>query len=173
MVLSAIVERLGRVWNFSVVRNGVRITYNPRLRSTLGRAFLDEKRIELNPHLLREHPRELLNVLGHELAHIVVYLRHGWVPQHGAHFRILMQAVNLAPHATHNLPSGHLRRRRRRYLYLHRCSDCRYQFVARKVRRDYYCATCGPGMKWKVLRVPNTTTGRKTMKSLLRGATSH
>ena len=112
-----------------------------------------------------------VGTLIHELAHVVVYLRYGAVPPHGRHFRTLMRAVNLSAKATHDLPVAHLRRQRRRrprqkYLYLHRCDECGYSFVARSIRRGYYCTACGPTMNWDVFRTPDTADGRKRLKTV-------
>lgn len=165
-VLTAIGARAGEAWECEELIRRVRIGYNTRLQTTLGRALLDEDRVELNPHLLREHPGELVGTLVHELAHIVVHRHYGKAGSHGLHFRTLMAAVRLSPAATHKLPTAHLRRRRRRLLYLHRCSDCGYSFIARSVRRNYYCLACGPEMTWNIVRAPSTTAGRKHLKDL-------
>jgi len=161
-VLREIASRLGAAWEAPELAEQVRIVYNPRLRTTLGRAMLDDRRVELNTRLLHEHPDQLVPLLAHELAHVVVHARYGRVPAHGRHFRTLMRAVNMSPRATHDLPVKR-RRRRGRYLYLHRCSDCGYSFVARSVRRGYYCIACGPDMSWDVFRSANTPRGRQAL----------
>lgn len=165
-VLHEMVGRLGCAWDCPNLARQVKIVYNPRLTTTLGRAVFGEMKLELNPRLLRENPGELAPTLAHEAAHLVVKMRYGQVSPHGREFKTLMRAVNLSDKATHNLPVAHLRRNRGRYLYFHRCGDCGYQFVARSVRRRYYCLACGPGMKWDVFRVPNTPSGHKLLNSL-------
>jgi predicted SprT family Zn-dependent metalloprotease len=147
-VLDAVANRCGEIWQEPDLARRVRIGYNTRLR---------------------EHPAELVPTLVHELAHVVVYCRYGPVPPHGRHFRVLMSAVGLSGKATHNLPVQHLRRRPQRYLYLHRCDGCGYQFTARRVRRGYYCTACGPGMNWDIVRVPNTEQGRRMLQAVLAG----
>jgi len=168
-VLAAIAGRCGQAWEMPGLADKVSIVYNPRLRTTLGRALLEENRVELNVHLLREHPAELLATVVHELAHLVVRMRYGHrkVRPHGMHFRALMRAVNLSAAATHSLPAKHLKRRRRRYFYLHRCSDCGMMFIARKVRRDCYCRECGPEMSWNILRAPATAQGHRRLKEIM------
>lgn len=166
-ILIAITERLGEAWNFRGLGRKVSVRYNPRLRSTAGRALLDDCCVELNTRLLREHPEEFVGVLAHELAHIVVQLRYGRVAPHGLHFRTLLRAVNLSDNRTHTLPVAHLKHRRRRYLYLHRCSDCGYAFIARSIRRNYYCRACSPEMTWNILRAPNTKQGRDALKETM------
>ena len=167
--LLAIAARAGEAWECPDLTARVRVGYNGRLRTTLGRAVLDDLRVELNPRLLREHPAELVPTLVHELAHLVVHERYGRVASHGRHFRTLMAAVRLSPAATHKLPTAHLKRRRRRYLYLHRCSDCGYSFIARSVRRNSYCIACGPEMTWDIIRAPSSKEGRKHLTGLAAG----
>jgi SprT-like protein len=167
--LAAIADRLGSCWAMPDLSGRVRVGYNGRLRTTLGRAVLAEHRVELNPRLLREHPGQLLPTLAHELAHVAVHLRHGEAAPHGVQWRVLMVSAGFLPTVCHNLPVEPLRRRRRRFRYLHRCSDCGYHFVARRVRRDVYCIACGPEMAWDVFRVPDTPAGRKLLEKLLAG----
>lgn len=165
-VLCEMVETLSDAWNCPDLARRVEIGYNPRLTTTLGRAVFNEMRVELNPHLLRENPDELAPTLAHELAHLAVHLRYGRVSPHGREFKTLMRAVNFSGKATHNLPVSHLRQQRTKYLYLHRCNECDYQFVSRSVRRGYYCLACGPKMKWDIFRVPNTSSGLKLLDHL-------
>jgi SprT protein len=155
-------------WDADGLQSRIRIVYNARLCTTLGRASLEGMRVELNPHLLREHPGELIPTLAHELAHLVVQSRYGKLSPHGQEFQTLLRALNLSAQATHRLPVDHIRRKRERYLYLHRCSDCGYDFVARSVRRQYYCTACGPEMRWDIFRVPNSAAGRALLLRLRR-----
>ncbi len=164
-ILEAIAGRCGRAWDCPDLAGRVKIDYAPRLRTTLGRATLDDGRVELNPRLLLEHPAELVPTLAHELAHLVVYWRYGRVAPHGAEFRTLMRAVNLSPAATHQLDVGRLKRRRRRFVYLHKCTHCHGTFAARRVYRNYYCVSCGPDSTWEVFRVPDTPEGRRLLKA--------
>lgn len=166
--LKKLAEGFLRTWGAEELIRRVRVGYNPRLRTTLGRALLDENRVELNTRLLRTHPGHLVPTLAHELAHIVVYRRHGMTAPHGEQFASLMRQVGLSAEATHNLPVGHLRRKRRKYLYLHRCSQCGQALVARRALRDYCCATCGPEMQWDILRLPDSRHGKRLLKEMLR-----
>ena len=169
-ILKAIAERCGRAWEMPDLARRVTIVYNPRLRTTLGRAILDDNRVELNVHLLRAYPDELLPAVVHELAHLAAPMRYGKVRPHGREFKALMRAVNVPDDATHRLDTARLKLRRRRYIYLHRCGDCGMMFLARKPRRDCYCKACGPEMSWTVLRAPATTAGRRKLKEIMDSA---
>ncbi len=165
-VLRRMAARVAALWEMPELVD-VTIGYNGRLRTTLGRALLDEGRVELNPRLLRDHPDQLVSTLAHELAHLAVHVRFGRrAGAHGREFRTLMRALNLDARATHNLPVEHLRRRRRRYIYLHRCDQCGRSAIARRVLRDRICSRCGPGMQWDVYRVPDTPAGRALLETL-------
>ena len=166
-VLSAIAARCGHLWRMPDLARSVRIVYNPRLRSTAGRALLKDGVVELNVRLLRDHPDQLVPTLAHELAHIAVYRRRSGDRPHGRRFAELMTALGLSPEATHHLPVAHLTHRRRRYLYLHRCSGCGRSFITRNVRRGYYCTVCGPDMSWRIVRAPNTQKGRKALHQMM------
>jgi predicted SprT family Zn-dependent metalloprotease len=163
-VLRAVAARCAKLWELPALAD-VRVGYNPRLRTTLGRAVYGDDRVELNVHLLREHPDQLIPTLVHELAHLAVRRRYGEsAAPHGRAFRKLVAATGLPPETTHNLPAARrLRRRRRRYVYLHVCDGCGYSFVGRSVRRDSYCTRCGPKMSWDVYRAPDTPAGRKRL----------
>lgn len=97
----------------------IRWRWNPRLRTTIGRAMLEEMVFELNPMLLGRHPQEMRGVVIHELAHLVNTARHGLqVAPHGAQWKQLMREVGESTRATHDLDVEGLRakpaRRRRR-----------------------------------------------------------
>jgi len=172
--LCKLAARCLTAWRAEYLIPRVRIVYNPRLTTTLGRACLTDLRVELNPRLLGEHPAELIPTLGHELAHLVVYERHGKSARpHGVEFRLLLRRLDLPDNARHHLPVTHLRRKRTRYIYLHRCSVCGQSFLARSVRRNCYCVACGPDMEWDVFRAPNSAAGRALLDRLRHSAGKH
>ncbi len=167
--LLAFARKLSETWKYPALVK-VRIGYNQRLRSTLGRAILCPQpgrcQVELNTRLLHEHPGEVYDVLAHELAHVVGHFRDRRGTAHGKSFRELMKVAGYSPQATHDLPTEHLRRKRRKYLYLHHCGDCGYTFIARNVKRNCYCVACGPEMAWDIFRAPNTVQGRARLKEM-------
>ena len=166
-ILTAIAERCGQAWEIPDLARRVTIVYNPRLRTTLGQAILDDNRVELNVHLLRAYPDELLPTVVHELAHLAVRMLYGNARPHGREFKALMRAVNMPADTTHHLDTAGLKLQQRRYVYLHRCSDCGMMFIARKPRRNCYCKACGPEMSWNILRAPATAAGRRKLKGIM------
>lgn len=55
----------------------VRVSWNPRMQTTAGRAWWPDRSIELNPKLKACEPEELWRTLKHELAHLIAYERCG------------------------------------------------------------------------------------------------
>lgn len=105
-----VVEEAMAAWGVDHWRRGYRWAWNPRLRTTIGRAFLKEGRVELNPVLLARHPGETRKVVIHEFAHLVAFKRARREPAHGPTWRALMRAAGQPPRATHTLPVEDLRR---------------------------------------------------------------
>lgn len=112
-----------RLWQAEDLASRLEWCWNPRLRTTIGRALLEEGKLELNPLLLGRHPEEMRGVVIHELAHLVVTARHGlYVAPHGEEWKNLMRLAGESTKATHNLnvdglraaPRRRTRRRRRR-----------------------------------------------------------
>jgi len=168
-VLQAVAWRCGKAWGVPLLHRRVRIAYNDRMRSALGRAHLREETVCLNLRLLQQDPQQLLPTLVHELAHVAVHLVHGPVAPHGREFRRLMAIAGMPASARMHVAAGDLRRRRADYLYLHRCGKCGYSFLARRVRRDCYCKACGPEMDWIVHRAPASEAGMEALKQLQAG----
>lgn len=164
--LAAMVQRALEFWREPALSARVRVLYNSRLRSALGKAFLRENVIHLNPTLLAANPSQLVPTLVHELAHLVVHARFGSVGPHGPHFRCLMAQAGFKGRATVRLENAPVRPRRSRYLYLHVCPLCRQRFIARSVRRNTYCRQCGPDMQWSVYRAPHTQQGLQSLETL-------
>lgn len=114
------------------------VEFNPRLRSTLGRADFARATVELNPRLLDRHPRELVPTLLHELCHLLA----GPCAKHGPKWRALMEALGLPPRACHDLDTSGARGRRRVWAW--RCRSCGETYVRRhRGARRFRCGDCG------------------------------
>ena len=114
VVDQVIAEHLG-LWGAEEFATRLRWCWNPRLRTTIGRALLEDGVLELNPLLLGRHPEEMRPVVIHELAHLVVTARHGLrMAPHGAQWMELMHQAGESTRATHNLDVEGLRVKRRR-----------------------------------------------------------
>ena len=69
--VDAIIQEMLALWNAEDLCDRICWRWNSRLRTTIGRALLEEMILELNPILLGRNPDEMRGVVVHELAHLV------------------------------------------------------------------------------------------------------
>jgi SprT protein len=129
----------------------VQVTWNPRLRSTAGRAFHGRRgelhaspwRVELNPLLGHFGSREVDKTLRHELAHLVAHRRAARrrIEAHGQEWRVACADLGIPDETvTHHLP---LPRREVRKPHRYLCSHCRMEVRrVRPFRRPSACGHC-------------------------------
>jgi len=108
-VLDAVLE----LWGCLDLTTAIDWRWNPRLRTTAGRAVFLDMLIELNPLLLARHPEEMEGLLVHEAAHLVVQRLHGRQAPHGEHWKAYMRRAGQSTRATHQLDVRGLRRKRK------------------------------------------------------------
>jgi predicted SprT family Zn-dependent metalloprotease len=102
----------------------VRVSWNPRMQTTAGRAWWPDRSIELNPKLRECEPDELWRTLKHELAHLVAYERCGrrHIEAHGPEWRSACAELGIPGEPPfHNLPFKR-RRMKRNHAYI--CPNC-------------------------------------------------
>src|SRR5690554_5865570 len=91
--LTVLAATLARENGLETLAAAVTVSWNPRMRTAAGRAFLKDSRIELNPRLqelpAEQRAEELHRTLRHELAHLVAFERAGQrrIPPHGSEWR--------------------------------------------------------------------------------------
>lgn len=140
--LQRLARTFGRRWG--VPLSDVTIAFNPRLRSSWGRARRDA--VSLHP-LLTWRPVLLEIVLCHELAHVAVFRLHGTRARpHGPEWKALVTAAGHSP--DRRLPGpGTPKPTAPRSRFLHRCPVCQAFRVARRPVPGWRCATCvGQGL---------------------------
>ena len=112
--LSDRVRALFLLWGVRRGGKPVRVEWNPRLRTTAGRAHVRKRLIELNPHLLSKAgraPEWLAEVLTHEAAHLAAVHLHGRdIQPHGEEWRALMEQAGAPARACHQIDVDGLRR---------------------------------------------------------------
>lgn len=137
-------RRLARAGEQDLARRVV-VEWNPRLRSTAGRAWCREGRIELNPRLLGLDGglRALRRTALHEGAHLLAHRRHPRrrIEPHGVEWRRACADLGIPGEAaTHRLP---LPRREPIRRFRYRCRGCGVLVErVRALRRPCACATC-------------------------------
>lgn len=122
------------------------LSYTQRGKAA-GTAHLQRWEIRLNPVLLVENQALFLHeVIAHELAHLLVFARHGRVAPHGKAWQAMMRQVfGLAPRVTHQLDISSLQGP----LFAYRCACQEHRLSLRrhnKVQRGqsrYLCRHCG------------------------------
>jgi len=121
----------------------ISVVWNSRMRTTAGRAFWPEGKIELNPKLNEVVPGEVRATLLHELAHLVAYARAGRrrIKAHGSEWQQACADLGIpGERATHSLPlPGRTMRRKWRYT----CPACGEGFDrVRRMKRNAGCYAC-------------------------------
>jgi predicted SprT family Zn-dependent metalloprotease len=125
------------------IATGLRVEWNPRLKTAAGRADYRQKLISLNPRLV-EHPAEIDRTLRHELAHILAQFREKSRPRispHGPEWQQACRDLGIAGEKRcHTLPFP-AKRYTPRFIY--RCPNCRRDFSrVRKIKRTVACLAC-------------------------------
>jgi len=121
----------------------VRVSWNPRMQTTAGRAWWPDRSIELNPKLRQCEPDELWRTLKHELAHLVAYERCGrrQIDPHGIEWRIACADLGIPGELPyHTLP---FKRRRVKRNHAYTCPHC-FSTIRRvkPIQRAVACYEC-------------------------------
>lgn len=121
----------------------VNVVWNKRMRSTAGRAFWPECRIELNPKLVNISLEEVRRTLLHELAHLLAYHRCGRrrIAPHGVEWQQACADLGIpGESARHTLP---LPRREQKKKWRYTCPSCSESIErVRQMKRYVACYTC-------------------------------
>lgn len=142
------------------------VRLNRRMRSVLGRAYIEEARIELNERLLKKYPEELPPTLAHELSHIIapiVYGRNGYFHRIG--WKKIMNTLGFEATRTHSLDVDEFKRTQKILGWaVCGCPGRQHPIRARvyrnmRRRRRYLCLKC----KQELKPLPGTSC-RETVK---------
>lgn len=129
-----------------------RAVINHRLRTTGGRYFLTDHRIEINAHFLTPATRKFLpGIIKHELVHYHLHLLGRGYRHCDRDFQQLLAKVGGSRYAPE---IGLSRRQYRRYLYL--CQYCGQTYLrVRKINlQRYRCGRC-QGRLMLLKKLPN------------------
>ena len=88
--------------------NGVEITFSGRLRRSAGTAKLKTNRIVLNIRLLVANPDSLLEVIVHEVAHLLACRLYA-ESSHGPRWKELMERLGFEARRCHTMDTSFLR----------------------------------------------------------------
>ena len=80
-----------------------RVRMNARLKTTAGRAFLEDWIVELSPELMSEHTEQFCrDTIPHELAHLVAFKVYGDCG-HGKGWKSIVREFNIPTTRLHNM----------------------------------------------------------------------
>ncbi|MCB9888474.1 MAG: SprT-like domain-containing protein [Planctomycetes bacterium] len=159
--LEARARRLFAAWDCLEQLGHVEVWWNPRLRTTAGRAIPLKLRIELNPTLLARAVDRIDEVLAHEAAHLAATLRYGRrIRAHGPEWAGLLAQAGWPVRVTHDLPVAGLRRGRS--LFLRICVACSDRWINAKATPEA-CARCRRS-EVRVFRAPRSEAGRAALQ---------
>jgi SprT protein len=126
-----------------ILTDRVRVEWNERMRTTVGRADFRRCLISLNPALQKFGPAEIDRTLRHELAHLLAHFRFGRrrIQPHGREWRDACCELGISgERAGHTLPLVG-RSLSRRFIYY--CRNCQGRFPrVRRIRRATACLAC-------------------------------
>jgi SprT protein len=132
-----------RALDAGILTDRVRVEWNERMRTTVGRADFRRCLVSLNPALQEFGPAEIDRTLRHELAHLLAHFRFGKrrIQPHGREWRKACCDLRISgERAGHTLPLvGRLLRRR----FIYHCHNCQGHFPrVRRIRRATACLAC-------------------------------
>jgi len=141
-----LIARLSEQWQACPFVAGVDVVFDTRLRTSVACYSRRQKRIKLNVVLLAQ-PHFLPEVVGHELAHLVVFARYGLdCRPHGPEWRQLMRSSGLVARRTVRIPmanaEGSNRTPRSTAKYTHRCPVCQARWTAKRRMTRWRCSSC-------------------------------
>ena len=121
----------------------VRVSWNPRMQTTAGRAWWPDRAIELNPKLRDCEPDQLWRTLKHELAHLIAYERCGRrrIDPHGPEWEAACVDLGIpGEQPFHTLP---FKRRQVKRNHAYVCPHCCATIHRVKpIRRAVACYAC-------------------------------
>ena len=121
----------------------VRVSWNPRMRTTAGRAWWPHRSIEMNPKIKEIADAQIWRTLKHEFAHLVAYERCGRrrIDPHGPEWQAACTELGIADEKTyHTLP---LKARRMKRSHFYSCPSCSAVTArVRPFRRAVACYSC-------------------------------
>ena len=128
-------------WGSINLGQEIQVEYSSRLTVSLGMSYPARKLIRLNHSLLGADSSLLSFTLCHELAHIVVYQRHGTsVAAHGEEWRALMRAAGYPETARMAARGGKRKTTTKRYRHI--CAVCQAQRLAGSPMINWRCGQC-------------------------------
>lgn len=152
--LYEIAHELGELWSVPDLPTSATLEFSDRMSTSLGRCMPKRRVVRLHAGLQGESDDLVREVLSHELAHLVVYLRFGRrAKPHGSEWQHLVSLAGFEPRRRAarvfpgrdrrpaRQPDGLERGATTRH-FEHRCPVCQSVRVARTSTQRWRCAEC-------------------------------
>ena len=165
---SNVLCRLEQIWNAPDLAASTRVLVSDRMTRSLARVRPDTRVIRIARPVVEGPRASLEEVICHEAAHIVAHSRaEKRIRPHGREWAALMEQAGYPPRARvdarllgiempakqgHGANAGGRARRRKRYIYDHRCPVCQNHRTSGRVVRSWRCGPCvDAGMKGELV----------------------
>ena len=134
-------KEFARIWEVEAIANDVSISLSPSMSRSLGRTNVESKSIRLSFQLL-DAPSELVReVVCHELAHIVDFVKLGSQGKaHGESWKQLVLKAGFEPSRSMSLDIA--KKAQFQKSFTHLCLTCGIRRVARRKMTNWRCEAC-------------------------------
>jgi predicted SprT family Zn-dependent metalloprotease len=164
--LRGLIDLWGRLWGIPQLASTVDISYNARLRSSLGRCRPSSGRVSLSAGLREASPERRAEVLCHEVAHVAAFHLYGPAAKpHGPEWQALVASAGFQPRVR-SAPAAEERHSvsvpASTFPYEHRCPVCLSVRYARRPVPRWRCTECldaGLGGELLITRRPPLSPG--------------
>ena len=167
-IAAAVLRRVGDLWEFPQLAETTRVEVSTRMTRSLARVRPDTRVIRIAQPVIEGPPASLEEVICHEAAHIVAHSQATQrIRPHGREWAALMEQAGYPPRARvdarllgiempaqqgRGANAGGRDRRRKRYIYDHRCPVCQNHRTSGRVVRSWRCGPCvDAGMKGELV----------------------
>jgi predicted SprT family Zn-dependent metalloprotease len=119
------------------------VVWNPRMRTTAGRAWWPSRLIEINPKLKDLSETEVWRTLKHEFAHLLAFERCGrrQIDPHGIEWQMACSELGIPGESARHSLQLKSRRMKRKYVYV--CPSCFSEIKrVRLMQRAVACYSC-------------------------------
>jgi len=180
---NALLRRLEQLWDLPDLAASTRVLVSNRMTRSLARVRPDTRVIRIARPVVDGPLASLEEVICHEAAHIVAHSRaEKRIRPHGREWAALMEQAGYPPRARvdarllgiempvkqdRGVNAGGRARRRKRYIYDHRCPVCQNHRSSGRVVRSWRCGPCvDAGMKGELVVTRFERAGRGRLRRL-------
>lgn len=160
------VKRWARIWKVPGIERRIQISFNARLKSSLGRSDIRKGVVSLNLSLKQQTRQKFLEVVCHEVAHFAVFELYGKnAKPHGSEWRHLMDIAGFEPSTficINKKQAELINTRKSEWIFEHRCPVCQMVRFSSKAVSRWKCGDCvRAGLDGHLIVTKRPKTGKK------------